>query len=235
MQFASGLRNGWSLSETVQIATSAEYLRVYRGQARDAYALTGAIEWRPNDLWLISNRLEWRRLINHQGEGATAPALAGNDTWLSMVSIARKINRDWTFLGRNYLLYMDNPSHAGNRHEDKLQLGAAYRDTDTNRFNVLARYEYWTQRDGSGINTYLPPYGSDGASYYQGDPYSSNNEGFDKHIVSAHSEYHPSRPWWFSARAAAKSQRDYFDGRSDTYRAYLLGGRVTYDILNVGM
>ena len=182
MQFASGLRNGWSLSETVQIATSAEYLRVYRGQAQDAYALTGAIEWRPNDLWLISNRLEWRRLINHQGEGATAPALEGNDTWLSMVSIARKINRDWTFLGRNYLLY-----------------------------------------------------GSDGASYYQGDPYSSNNEGFDKHIVSAHSEYHPSRPWWFSARAAAKSQRDYFDGRSDTYRAYLLGGRVTYDILNVGM
>ncbi|MDQ7968354.1 MAG: Ig-like domain-containing protein [Oxalicibacterium faecigallinarum] len=230
LQSASGLRNGWNISETVKIATSAEYLRVYRGQAQDAYALTGAIEWRPNDLWLLSNRLEWRRLKDRPGEGSAAPALAGNDTWLSIISVARKINRDWTFLGRNYLLLTDNRGHAGNLHEDKLQLGVAYRDTDTNRLNVLARYEYWTQRDRSGLNTYLPTYGSDGPAYYPGDPYSSNNEGFDKHIVSLHAEYHPSRPWWFGGRAAAKSQRDYFDGRSDAYRAYLLGGRVTYDI-----
>lgn len=230
LQSASGLRNGWNLSETVKIATSAEYLRVYRGQAQDAYALTGAVEWRPNDLWLLSNRLEWRRLKDRPGEGSAAPALAGNDTWLSIVSVARKINRDWTFLGRNYLLFTDNRGHTGNLHEDKLQLGVAYRDTDTNRLNVLARYEYWTQRDKSGLNTYLPTYGSDGSSYYPGDPYSRNNEGFDKHIVSVHAEYHPSRPWWFGGRAAAKSQRDYFDGRSDAYRAYLLGGRVTYDI-----
>ncbi|WP_188395417.1 Ig-like domain-containing protein [Oxalicibacterium flavum] len=230
LQSASGLRNGWNLSETVKVATSAEYLRVYRGQAQDAYALTGAIEWRPNDLWLLSNRLEWRRLKDREGEGANAPALAGNDTWLSIVSVARKINRDWTFLGRNYLLYTDNRGHAGNLHEDKLQLGVAYRDTDTNRLNVLARYEYWTQRDKSGLNSYLPSYGSDGEAYYPGDPAGSNNEGFDKHIVSVHAEYHPSRPWWFGGRFAAKSQRDYFDGRSDAYRAYLLGGRVTYDI-----
>ncbi|WP_293777369.1 hypothetical protein [uncultured Oxalicibacterium sp.] len=230
LQSASGLRNGWNLSETVKVATTAEYLRIYRGQAQDAYALTGAIEWRPNDLWLLSNRLEWRRLKDKPGEGAAAPALAGNDTWLSIVSVARKINRDWTFLGRNYLLYTDNRGHVGNRHEDKLQLGAAYRDTDTNRLNVLMRYEYWTQRDRSGTAVYLPTYGSNGSAYYPGDPYGTNNEGFDKHIVSAHAEYHPSRPWWFGGRAAAKSQRDYFDGRSDTYQAYLLGGRVTYDI-----
>lgn len=231
LQWASGLRNGWNLSETVKVATSAEYLRIYRGQAQDAYALTGAIEWRPNGLWLLSKRLEWRRLKDRPGEGDAAPALAGNDTWLSVVSVARKINRDWTFLGRNYLLFTDNRDHAGNLYEDKLQLGVAFRDTDTNRLNVLARYEYWTQRDKSGLNSYLPPYGSNGSDgYYPGDPTGSNNEGFDKHIVSVHAEYHPSRPWWISGRFAAKSQRDYFDGRSDAYRAYLLGGRVTYDI-----
>ena len=154
--------------------------------------------------------------------------LAGNDTWLSTLTAARKINRDWTFLGRNYLLFTDNRGHAGNRWEDKLQLGLAYRDTDLNRFNMLARYEYWVQRDKSGQNSVLPPYGSAGSLDYPGDPVAS--QGFDKHIVSLHGEYHPSRPWWFGGRAAAKWQRDHFDGGGASYSAYLLGGRVTYDI-----
>ena len=141
------------------------------------------------------------------------------------MTVARKINRDWTFLGRNYLLYTDNRGHTGNRWEDKVQLGMAYRDTDTNRFNALARYEYWVQRDKSGLNNYAPP--AAGQSGAAGDPTAS--EGFDKHIVSLHTEYHPSRPWWFGGRAAAKWQRDYFNGGSDFYSAYLLSGRTTYD------
>ena len=108
-------------------------------------------------------------------------------------------------------------------------MGLAYRDTDTNRLNVLGRYEYWVQRDKSGVNGYLPPYGSDGGGgSYVGDPVAS--EGFNKHIVSVHGEYHPSRPWWFNGRTAAKWQRDYFDGGNSFYSAYLLGGRATYDV-----
>jgi len=237
LQWASGLRNAWDISDTVKLSTSAEYLRVFRGQTQDAYALTGGVEWRPNELWLLGGRLEWRRLkdsnvsqINPLDPSAppTETFLPGNDTWLSTLTAARKINRDWTFLGRNYLLFTDNRGHTGNRWEDKLQLGLAYRDTDTNRLNVLARYEYWVQRDKSGLNPYLPPFGSDGSDFYPGDPVAS--EGFDKHVVSVHGEYHPSRPWWFGGRTAAKWQRDHFDGGSSFYSAYLVSGRVTYDI-----
>lgn len=238
LQWASGLRNAWNVTETVKLSTSAEYLHIYRGQAQDAYALTGGVEWRPNELWLLGGRLEWRRLKDGQMRqiDVANPALppttafvAGNDSWLSTLTAARKINRDWTFLARNYLLFNDNRGHAGNRWEDKVQLGLAYRDTDTNRLNVLGRYEYWVQRDKSGLNGYLPPYGSDGSDGgYVGDPVAT--QGFNKHIVSLHGEYHPSRPWWFNGRTAAKWQRDYFDGRDSFYSAFLLGGRATYDV-----
>ena len=187
---------------------------------------------------MLGARLEWRRLQDgkvNQTKPITQPSpssngpmpIAGNDTWMSTLTAARKINRDWTFLGRNYLLDTDNRGHSGNRWEDKLQLGLAYRDTDTNLFNALARYEYWVQRDKSGANNYLPPYGSDGTIGYPGDPVAS--QGFDKHIVSVQGEYHPSRPWWFNARTAAKWQRDHFEATDNFYSAYLISGRATYD------
>lgn len=235
LQWANGLRNAWNISETVKISTSAEYLHIYRGLAQDAYALTGGVEWRPNDLWLLGSRLEWRRLVDREvSQVNTANPLLppvtsyllGNDTWLSTLTAARKISRDWTFLGRNYLLYTDNRGHTGDRWEDKLQLGMAYRDTDTNRFNALARYEYWVQRDKSGLSHVALP--GDGLGGSVGDP--TGSEGFDKHIVSLHTEYHPSRPWWLGGRAAAKWQRNYFNGDSDFYSAYLLSGRATYDL-----
>jgi hypothetical protein len=148
---------------------------------------------------------------------------------LSTLTAARKINRDWTLLARNYLLFNDNRGQLGDRWEDKIQLGFAYRDTDTNRLNVLGRYEFWTQRDKSGMNGNLPAYGSDGNDgAYVGDPVGS--QGFNKHIVSVSGEYHPSRAWWFNGRTAAKWQRDYFDDGNSFYSAYLLSGRATYDI-----
>lgn len=227
LQWATGLRNAWALSETVKIATTAEYLQSYQGQTPGAYALTGAVEWRPDDIWLVGGKLEWRRAKNltitnpNPNNDPTIPAsvfLPGNDSWLSTVTIARKINRDWTFLGRNYLLYNNNHGYSGNVWEDRLQLGVAYRDTARNRLNVLARYEYWVQRDNNGID--LDSSGN----------LINDDEGFNKHIISLHGDYHLSRAWWIDGRLAGKWQKDYFDGGQDKYSAYLLSGRVTYDI-----
>jgi hypothetical protein len=215
LQWATGLRNAWAVSETVKVATSAEYLQAHRGQTQGAYALTGAVEWRPDEVWLIGGRLEWRRTkdlevsLDHGNRLSNETRLLfGSDTWLSMLTVARKINRDWTFLGRNYLLYTDNHGHVGNIGEDRLQLGLAYRDTATNRINLLTRYEYWIQRDHQ----------------------SQLDAGFDKHIISLHADYHPSRAWWIDGRLAAKWQQDYFNDRKDSYSAFLLSGRLTYDI-----
>lgn len=219
LQWATGLRNGWSLSETVKVSTSAEYLQAQRGRVQGAYALTGAIEWRPSEIWLLGSRLEWRRTkdltvaMPNALDGTTAQPLffAGSDSWLSTVTLARKIDRDWTFLGRNYFLYTDNHGHSGNLWEDRLQLGLAYRDTERNRFNMLMRYEYWLQRNQN-------------AAILNG------SEGFDKHIISLHADYHPIRRLWLDGRFATKWQRDLFEGRQDRYDAYLVSGRVTYDI-----
>lgn len=50
------------------------------------------------------------------------------------------------------------------------------------------------------------------------------------HVVSTHAHYHPSRPWWWTGRVAAKHVREDFGGVRDSYSAYLVGGRVTYDV-----
>ena len=49
--------------------------------------------------------------------------------------------------------------------------------------------------------------------------------------VSAHADWHPSRPWWINGRAAAKWQTDQFEGGvRDSFAAQLLAARVVYDI-----
>ncbi len=92
-----------------------------------------------------------------------------------------------------------------------MQLGVAYRDTDTNRINALAKYEYKIEQDAS--NAAIGTLDS------------------KAHIVSLHSDWHPSRPWWLTGRAAAKWQMDQFEsGVQGNFQAQLLSGRVVYDV-----
>ncbi|NLB59177.1 MAG: hypothetical protein GX805_12065, partial [Gammaproteobacteria bacterium] len=144
------------------------------------------------------------------------------DTTLLQFLGARKLSRDWTLLARNYLLRTDYADR-GDVLQDRFQLGVAYRDTDTNRVNALARYEYKLEKDESGMDA--EGFGS--------------NTGMDvrtrAHIVSAHADWHPSRPWWLTGRIAAKWQEDTFhfadSGRVDSdFNAVLVSGRVVYDI-----
>jgi hypothetical protein len=95
--------------------------------------------------------------------------------------------------------------------QDRAQLGLAYRDTDTNRVNALGKIELKHETDASNAT--------------------SGELRTRAVIVSTHADYHPSRPWWLTGRAAAKWQNDVFENgvRSD-FRAGLLSGRVVYDI-----
>src|SRR5690606_25493284 len=87
--------------------------------------------------------LEFRRLFDDK-------SLTGNQSqslWLNTVAIARKIDRDWTILSRNYLLYTENKDDRagikrGNTLQDRFQVGLAWRPVDNNKVNGLARYEY---------------------------------------------------------------------------------------------
>ena len=206
VQLASGVRNGWDLEPGLRLNTAYEWTQVVSGAAPTTQAASVGLDYTAHPLWRGSTKLEHR--ISGDIDGTAANEAFNTTLW--QVMGARKINRDWTFLARNYLLKTDYQVGGGVL-QDRIQVGAAYRDTDTNRVNALAKYEYKTEQDDSN-----PAVG----------PLSSN-----AHIISLHSDYHPSRPWWINGRFAAKWQQDRFEnGVSDSFSAQLYSGRVVYDI-----
>jgi hypothetical protein len=210
-QNAVGLRNTFYLQEGLALSTSAEYLKILDGTSTGAAAFTVGVDYTQSELWKGSGRLEVRRAFDNE-------TTVGDDVQTSVlttIAIARKLDRNWTALARNYYLRQYNNEDATglarpDGWQDRFQVGAAYRPVDNNRLDVLSKYEFLTENniDGSGANS-------------------------DVHILSAHAIYHPSRPWWISGRIAGKVRDDEFgpaDGNArDKYSAWLLGGRVIYD------
>lgn len=218
-QWANGVRNTWRISPTLSLQTGAEHLEILDGTERSATAISTGLQWRPSERWLLSNRLEWRHTGGQPLAGANStpqasPYLAGYDSWLSTFSLSRKLTRDWTGLLRNYYLLNDFDGRASKRYENRLQLGLAYRDTDTNRVNTLFRYEYWKRRD----------------PILQASPLEPQADGYIKHIASVVSDWHPHRNWWLTGRLAGKRQTDLFADGNSSFRAWLAGGRLTYSL-----
>ncbi len=205
-QLGTGVRHTWNVKEGLAYTGSVEYLKIFAGTTRDAFAIAGGVDYSRSELWKTSARLEFRRLLNDKGTVTNDE----QNQYLSTVSFARKMNRDWTMLARNYALYQDN-ADSGSRLENRFQIGAAWRPVDHNRWNALSRYEFKTARD-RGTNNPLA-------------------EDYQAHVFSLHADYHPSRPWWFNGRVAAKSSTDKtLPMGQQSYSAYLMGARAVYDI-----
>ena len=141
LQLASGLRNNWNLAEGWRISTAFENLRVITGQTASVNAASVGLDWSANPLWRASTRLELRR----SGDVSGTAENDRFDTTLWQALVARKLDRDWTLLARNHLLKTDYAAR-GDVLQDRAQVGLAYRDTDTNRINGLAKLEYKTER-----------------------------------------------------------------------------------------
>lgn len=206
VQMASGVRNAWDFAPGIRLSTALERVQVLSGDAADAYAVSAGVDYTANPLWRGSTRIEYR----HSGDiESTASNEAFNTTlWQGMA--ARKLDRDWTLLARDYLLATRYDAR-GSVLQNRAQIGVAYRETDTNKVNALAKYELKTERDASDATV---------------GPLATR-----AHIVSAHADYHPSRPWWMTGRIAAKWQRDSLEnGVQDSFRAQLLSGRLVYDV-----
>ena len=205
-QAAIGIRNLWPMENGLKFSTSAERIQVLSNLTpsalpilnapRSATALTLGVDYSAMELWKGASRIEWR------SDSQTT-------NWLSTIAVARKINRDWSLLAKNYFNQAQGKSaDTGVQTQNRAIIGLAYRDTDTNRSNTLARYELKTERDTA------PAIATKRSA----------------HIVSLHSEYHPSRPWWWSGRLAAKAVDERFiGGVQSKFNASLIGGRVVYD------
>ena len=205
-QVASGVRQGFDLAPGWRASAGYEQVQVINGNTARAQAVLLGLDYTAHPLWRGSTKLELRR-------SGDIPGVAGDDrftTTLWQVMAARKLDRDWTLLARNYLLATDYAAK-GDVLQDRAQVGLAWRPVDHNRFNALAKLEHKLERDASNASV---------------GPLETR-----AWIASTHADWHPSRPWWLSGRIAAKWQTDQLEGGvQDSFKAALLGGRVVYDI-----
>ncbi len=206
---AIGLRNTWRLSPGIGLSTSFETTRrlaAFAGGVAqvgttgdNGTAISIGLES------LRSERLKWTARAERRNGSSSSSTLLN-------AGFAYAPSRDLTFLGRG--AYSKTGSGAGgvllgssNRQQTRLQFGAAFRPSNNDRFNALAKYEYRGGDDPDALATRLRR---------------------QVHILSGDFNYGYTRSLLAQLHLAAKrsSNRDQFN---DSTNAYLLSGRLTRD------
>ena len=192
---AMGLRNQWTVLEGMRLHAGFEKIRTLNGADHRSLAVTGAVEYTANPDWKGTTRLEYRTDVS-------------STQWLATAGLAYKVAADWTFLGRNALQIQQSKLAAGgSKTLERLQLGMAYRDSTTNRWDVLGRYELKHESDDIAV---MPARRT-------------------AHIVSTHAAYQAKADVNVSGRYAGKYVLDDSIGISSRYTAHLVSARVDYD------
>jgi uncharacterized repeat protein (TIGR01451 family) len=192
---AIGLRNLWNIDEGVRLNTSFERVQTLDGNGRnESAAVTGAIEYTKNPLWKGTARLELRTGF-------------ASDSLLNTLGLARKLSRDWTFLGKNTLSIVNGKNGGADQTREWLQLGAAYRETETNRWNGLAKYEYKHEDDTGSLPVKRAA-----------------------HILSTHANYQPDRALVYTGRYAGKFVQEESGGLGRRSVTHLLSAHITRDL-----
>ncbi len=194
---AFGLRNLWTLSRGLQLQTGFERVHAFSGKGdAESTAATFGIEYSANPLWKGSSRLELR-------------TSQSSDSILSTLAGAAKLDRDWTLLGRNtYSMIKNKGQSTGENEQDRLQLGVAYRDTETDKWNALGRIEHRSERDTTQIGIDLKR---------------------TVEMISLHANWQPRRPYVFSGRYAAKWVNEKSNGLATKNNAQLISGRAIWE------
>jgi hypothetical protein len=200
---AIGLRNRWTIAEGVRLHTGFERLHAIAGIEREATAASVGLEYLASTRFKTTGRLEWRND-------------ASSDSWLSTAGLAKKLSQNWTMLFRNYY-QLTVPEGTPNQMQDRFSIGAAYRDTKTNRFNLLTRYEFRVE-DTPGLSLATPGLSLGPAT--------------DRRVqlVSTHADLHPLRAWTLSGQYAAKVVDDRTETSPGRFGIQLVSGRIGYDI-----
>ncbi len=195
---AVGLRNLWKIRDGLRANTTFERISPVTGNPQnEATAGTGAIEYTGDPDWKATARLELR---------VSNP----NDSLLNTLGYARKLSRDWTFLGRSIVYLVDNKAPGiGDKAQARFQAGLAWRQTSTDRWNGLGKYEYKIEEDGS-----LPS-----ADLHR-----------QVHMFLFDLNYQPARDWIISGHYGGKLAFEDSNGQDNVADGHLLAMRVTYDV-----
>jgi len=196
-QAAIGLRNQFRLSEGLGLNFGFERVFTLEGQAiNDGTAITSAVDYTGSDNWKATARAEARFTAN-------------TNTYLNSLGYGLKLNTDWTLLTKNIISVNTIDGSSGlNKVQERLQVGAAYRSTSTNRFDALVRYEFKHEIDKNVDDDFFRT----------------------AHVLSTHGNYHPSSDFTLSGRLAAKYSLESDSQLRTSSFLELLSGRALYDI-----
>jgi hypothetical protein len=191
-QAAFGLRNRWTVRPGLHLDGSFERVLPLAGSGPvEATALTGAVEYTASSRWKGTARAEWR--TSDQGDDRLASA-----------GLARKLSRDWTLLSR--ALWHDRESIA--RTDLRVRTGLAWRQTLTDRWHALARYDARRVEDGTG----------------------SARTDRVTHVLGGDLNFRPVTRWTTSLHATARHADDRSGGVRTESRTTWLAGRLLWDV-----
>lgn len=196
---ATGLRNQFTLSPGLRLTASLERVTPFDGTTtNESTAVSTGVEYTDNPLWKGTARVELRFADQ-------------SDSLLNTLGYARKLNRDWTFLGKT--IYYDVNNHAPGSLDTlsaRVLSGLAWRQTGVDRWNVLTKHEF---------------------RYEDGSPFSTNLDELRRvNIGSVSVNYQPVHDWIFSTRYAVKYVDEVITGDHATYFGHQIGFRALYEI-----
>jgi uncharacterized repeat protein (TIGR01451 family) len=195
-----GLRNRWAVARGLLINTSFERVAPVASSVtsarRNQTAVAGAFEWTSLETTKLTGRAEVR-----EGDGRS---------WLGSFGLAQKLSRDWTFLARS--LFDETPAARTDRW--RTHAGFAWRQTDTNRWNALFRYEHLRDR-------------SPGTTTPAADSRS------ERHLLHALANVKATTRVTLTGRLAAQWQELTADGLTTMTASQLVYGRAIYDVTDV--
>jgi hypothetical protein len=194
-----GVRNQWQVAEGLSINTSAErqMLRPFEGQKGDAVAMSLGALYSANPIYKVGGKLEYRTSRT-------------TDQWNATAAYDRKLSDNWSAIARELFLYSHDrwATGAGDQTQNRFQLGLAYRDTLTNKFHGLARFEHRLDNSTATADT------KDSSTA----------------IFSLHGNYHPIRSTTLTGQVALKSVSETFGNVVSKWQGTLVSARYTYDI-----
>ncbi|MEZ7516925.1 SdrD B-like domain-containing protein [Psychrobacter sp. NPDC078370] len=191
---AIGLKNKWYVQEGLTLNTLFERVESLEGEESNTATAAGiGVEYLAKENYKASGRFEKRW-------GETS------DTLLGSAGIAYRYTDEVTFLAKD--IYSRTDYSDGDRTINRFQLGAAYRDYDSNQLDMLAKFEYRLDDNNTGDDAYQK----------------------DTMIWSWNGNYHPTRPLTLSGRYAGKYTEYEADSLTSNNTAHAVYGRGLYDI-----
>ncbi len=197
---STGLRNLWNVAEGLRLNTTLERVTPIDGVGtEESTAATFGFDYTKPVDWKATGRLEGRWADT-------------SDTYLNTFGYARKLNDQWTFLGRSIVnVQLAEAPATADLFQGRLLTGLAWRQTEEDVWNALFRYEYKYEEGSTTLG--------------------ATDLARQVHTVATSVNYQPDRRWIFSGHYATKFVQETYDvGPGGDYFGHLLAGRALFEI-----